>query len=495
MKFLAIYFVLFVNYILLGQFQIDTTFDGANVKEVNFIKLVAKKKNLNIYKVDIITRPDPANPIDSTLKPSSRWFYFGIENVKGYKLYLNFINTDPALPFYSYDNKNFKRVSYDKKKKLFYIQPTKNKIYLSYFIPYTDKNLINTEKLMEKNHYVKIDTIGFSVSKLPIKMYTITNFKISDSLKRKVWIHSRIHTSEAPSSFIVDNFIHLLLSNNHYYQEILNNVVFYIVPFTNPDGVKYGLSRSNLQGINMEINWNRPDSLTAVELSQIKKKFLELNSKHKFDIVFNSHSQIENRVIYWLHHKSTLNEKLYKNQILFAYLGTDEKYFYPPFEHFSDISPKYLEGLCWLINGDTTVALTFETSYAYYNTKKKGETVNLTNLKILAKNILNSFNDYLMIPNKYRLVIDNDTTQSISDYHYFYFGENYLLKNKGDKIVYKLYQNLLGNYKVYKWDIDKNNFYGWKFIKKIALKKGNKDIILESTRDNEFWDAILLVKD
>ncbi|HOJ38216.1 MAG TPA: M14 family zinc carboxypeptidase [Ignavibacteriales bacterium] len=489
------FIVILCNILIYSQIIIDTSFEAANLSSLKIYK-IGKKTKSNDFRIDVMSKLDPANPVDTALKPSSRWFYFGIENIKNNKLYFNFINSDPALPFYSYDNINFKRMQLDKKKNSFYITPSKNKVYVSYFIPFTHSNLYNTEKVLLKSKFIKIDTIGFSYSNLPIKLYKITNFKKPDSIKKRVWIHSRIHTSESPASFLVDEMIKLLVSNSSYYHQMLDNIIFYVVPFANPDGVKYGLSRSNLQGINLEINWDKPDSLTAIEIKYLKEKFLHLNSQKKFDIVFNSHSQVRNRVTYWFHKpdSTSINKELHKKQLLLGYLGTDDKYFYPPFDQFSYIKPRYIEGQNWLINGDTTVALTFETSYGYYLDGFYGEKVDIKNINKIAKNILYSFNDYLMIPNKHRFVIDNDTTNGINNYKYYYFGKNYLLKNKGDKVTYNLSENLTGNYKIYKWDVDKNGFYKWIFKQKIALKNGNQTITFNVKDDNEFWDAILLVK-
>ncbi|MBQ7997775.1 MAG: hypothetical protein IJ296_00375, partial [Bacteroidales bacterium] len=53
-------------------------------------------------------------------------------------------------------------------------------------------------------------------------------------------------------------------------EDLRKNVVFYILPFTNPDGVQEGMSRSNSNGINLEVNYNYPDELTAQEVKNIK---------------------------------------------------------------------------------------------------------------------------------------------------------------------------------------------------------------------------------
>ncbi|HOP49701.1 MAG TPA: M14 family zinc carboxypeptidase [Ignavibacteriales bacterium] len=488
-------FIIFFNCIsiIYSQISYNCNFENGNVKYVDIAKIAKTKrsKKIDFYRLNIYSVTDPKNPVDSSLKPSSRWFYFKLFDVKNKNLIFNFINSDPYLPFYSYDNINFQRII-NHKKYGFYLKPEKDTVYLSYFIPYTHKNLHLGEKSWRKSQYFQIDTIGYSTDSLPLKLYTVTNNTLSNLNKKVVWIHSRIHTSEAPSSFIV----HFLLKNllfDKSFSELLNNVVFYIVPFTNPDGVKYGLSRSNIQGINMEINWNRPDSLTANEIKILKKKILEIDSIKKIDILLNSHSQIENCLTYWIHSLKSTSRKYFNKQMLFAFLTTNKKYFSHHDFKYSDINPKYVEGQFWLKNLDSTIALTFETPYGYYRNNPKSELVSLKNLNKISKNLLNSINDYLMINNSYRLVLDNDKNNVFNDSLNYYFNNDYKILNKNNKIEYSLKTKLVGKYQIYKWEKVGDN-YKWRYLKTIYLKPKLNKIVFKENKNNQIWDAILLIK-
>ena len=58
---------------------------------------------------EVTSEKDPLNPVDTLLAPSSRWFYFMMTGTKDKVVTINLIDTDPAAPVYSYDNKNWMR--------------------------------------------------------------------------------------------------------------------------------------------------------------------------------------------------------------------------------------------------------------------------------------------------------------------------------------------------------------------------------------------------
>ena len=65
--------------------------------------LHAAKNSLEVMSFGIRSRIDPLNPVDTALLPSSRWFHFRLEGVKGKLMFLHIPNTEMVRPFYSYD--------------------------------------------------------------------------------------------------------------------------------------------------------------------------------------------------------------------------------------------------------------------------------------------------------------------------------------------------------------------------------------------------------
>lgn len=65
----------------------------------------------------------------------------------------------------------------------------------------------------------------------------------------------RQHPSEVSGSFLSENLIKIFLQNNESSDFLLEKFNIVIVPMTNPDGVIYGNSRSNLAGYDLNRHW------------------------------------------------------------------------------------------------------------------------------------------------------------------------------------------------------------------------------------------------
>ncbi len=349
---------------------------------------------------EIIPKTDPANPTDSSLVPNNRWFYFRMTGIKDKQIHLLFKLTDPVRPVYSYDNVHFERFSeyestYRKVSKKF----EKDTVYIAYYIPYDFSYLQHRMKQWcTAGNIVKLDTIGLSNQKRPLQLMTITDTSVSDSQKRRIYIHGRAHSSETPASWHLDGMIDAILANTPHAKAYRKQMIFYILPIVNPDGVENGLSRSNSQGIDLENNYNTSDSLTAVEVQAIKKTLGRLCFERPLDMVLNMHSQITPHLTYWIHTASSTSQVFYNKQMLLANLtmaltplfGKDDLLF-------SDLPKNCLEGWIRERFGDQTLALTFETPYTYYNKLPYGTWVTLENLNSLGEISLCAIGDYFKL--------------------------------------------------------------------------------------------------
>jgi murein tripeptide amidase MpaA len=55
------------------------------------------------------------------------------------------------------------------------------------------------------------------------------------------------------------------------------NFQFVIIPFVNPDGVKYGNQRVNLAGSDLNKSWTNPNAVFEPEVYQVKKWLKNMN--------------------------------------------------------------------------------------------------------------------------------------------------------------------------------------------------------------------------
>jgi hypothetical protein len=471
---------------------------------------ISTKDSILTLSYDLSSRFDPLNPVDTALKPSARWYYFRIDGVKGKQIFLNIQNSEAIRPFFSYDGINFRR--FDEGENLNRRQVnkifTQDTVFISHFIPYTYSHLLNKIEQWRKCEYVDYREIGKSHLGASIPMLTITDNRVSDQNKKRIWIHGRAHPSEQPCSWHLESMINELTSGSEYSRSLLSHSIFYIVPMINPDGVIGGYSRSSSTGVNVEINWDREDSLTTPEIKVLKAILTELTTERPFDLFLNMHSQIANSATYWIHTAESTSPVTYRNQLLLSNLTINENPFYSSKDQsFSDMAPRYPEGWMWNRFGDKTVAITFETPYTYFRENKDGDWVSVDNLARMGKSSLYAISDYLDISTSNRLLVNpcilNKRRWEKSSENNGVFFEDFFHKatSKRAKVLFTAHDVKQGEYKIYSWSVgpaDKVSPEGkncWSEVAKVRQKRDGKlRLKLKADRVGGVVDKFLLVK-
>ncbi|OFY41089.1 MAG: hypothetical protein A2X18_12065 [Bacteroidetes bacterium GWF2_40_14] len=471
---------------------------------------VSAKDSILTLSYDLSSRFDPLNPVDTALKPSARWYYFRMDGVKGKQIFLNIQNSEAIRPFYSYDGINFRR--FDEGENLNKRQVnkifTQDTVFISHFIPYKYSRLSNKIEQWRKCEYVDYREIGKSHLGVSIPMLTITDRSVPDQNKKRIWIHGRAHPSEQPCSWHLEAMINELTSGSEYSKSLLSHSVFYIVPMINPDGVIGGFSRSSSTGVNVEINWDREDSLTTPEIQVLKAILTELTEEIPFDLFLNMHSQIANSATYWIHTAESTSPVTYKNQLLLSNLTVNENPFYSSKDQsFSDMAPRYPEGWMWNRFGDKTVAITFETPYTYYKENIDGDWVSVENLSRMGMNSLYAISDYLDISTSSRLLVNpriiNKRRWTKTSGNSDVFFEDFFHKalSKRAKVIFYAPDVKQGEYKIYSWSVgpaDKVSPDGkncWSEVAEVRQKRDGKlRLRLKADSVGGVVDKFLLVK-
>lgn len=514
MKKILILLLLFVSANASAQIKFDTDFESGSLGKVELIDSanirISDKDSVMHLSYNIESRFDPINPVDTTLPPSARWFYFRITGAKNKYIYLNFKNTDPLRAVYSYDNKTFMRFAENEavrsKVSKRFIGDT---VYIAYFTPYTNSFLQSQIDKWKNHGNVNCEIFGYSKNNRPMHLLTITDKRFDDKNKHVIWLHARTHTSETPSSWHLDGMIESLLYSAAG-EEYCKHFVFYIVPFANPDGVAEGLSRSNSTGVNQEINWNKDDFETVIEVKNLKKKMTELTTNRSFDMMLNLHSQVANSATYWIHTIKSTSEESLRGKLLLAYLNMFENDYLKPSELlFSKIADRYPEGWFWNKNEGKTLAVTFETPYSFYGKRDITTWVDTDNLRDFGRATLDAVAMYFNIAAPDRIIIENTNTKqkgkwtSENSNNFVFLGNDYVRSNSADATITYRYKNLdAGKYKIYRWEVGKNNEKPsenpsrWVLIDEYTHKKqSNFKLKLQSKSPGEIFDAIMLVKD
>lgn len=97
----------------------------------------------------------------------------------------------------------------------------------------------------------------------------ITSPKVSDSKKRNIFITARNHPYESSGSFIAEEMIKYLLSDDPKAEELKQKNVIYFIPMMNPDGVVLGCNqRTRPNGVNISFgaDTDEPEVKTLLNL-------------------------------------------------------------------------------------------------------------------------------------------------------------------------------------------------------------------------------------
>ena len=455
--------------------QFDANFESGAFQKAELLDAALVKTDLrdSVWHLsyNIYSQPDPVNPVDTDLAPSARWFYFRMIGVKDKQLYLNFFQTDPVRPVFSYDGRHFERLAaYE-----CVVEPRRqgqpgrrqvrtrfdrDTVYLAYYDPYTFAYL--QQRLVDwrsTGNVIALDTIGYSYRGLPLQMMTVTDTSVPDTDKKRIYIHGRTHTSETPGSWHLDGMIDAITANTPEGAAYRRQIVFYILPFTNPDGVVEGLSRSGAHGVNLEVNYDRPDSLTVPEVKAIKSNLERLTASSPLDMSLNMHSQVEAMATFWVHTPQGTSQAYYRNQLLLANLTMFQN---PRFGKkdlsFSDGGARYVEGWMWNRFKERTTAITFETPYTYYQLQPDGDWVTTDNLRQMGGQLLHAVGEYFALSTPSRVLVQAQKPKNIKQWEFQmpeeepFIGDGvYRAKRNNAKIAYHAPLLPAGHYRVYRW--------------------------------------------
>ncbi|MDR2585636.1 MAG: hypothetical protein LBC84_05375 [Prevotellaceae bacterium] len=455
--------------------KFDTDFASGSLQKVELLDaaLIKTSARDSVWHLsyNLYSLPDPLNPVDTSLAPSARWFYFRMIGVKAKQLYLNFFLTDPVRPMYSFDGLHFERFAPHE----CIVEPrrqgqpglrqvsvrfTRDTVFLAYFVPYTFDYL--QQRLSDwksTGSVIALDTIGYSYRGLPMQLLTITDPSVSDAYKKRVYIHGRTHTSETPSSWHLDGMIDAITANTPEGVAYRRQMIFYILPFTNPDGVEEGLSRSAAHGVNLEISYDRPDSLTVPEVRSIKKILERLTADRPLDLILNMHSQVESKATYWVHTAEATSMPYHRNQLLLANLTMFQNPWFGKNDlSFSDGGARYVEGWIWDRFGEQTQAITFETPYTYYQLQPNGDWVTIENLRQMGGKLQQTVGEYFALSTPSRVVVLPQKPKNSKQWDFVmpedepFIGDGiYVAKQNNAKITYLSPPLPAGHYQIYRW--------------------------------------------
>lgn len=443
--------------------RFDADFESGNLGQVELIDKtrlrVSPNKPVTYLSYLVHGKLDPDNPVDTSLEPSSNWYYFRMTGTKGKKIHIFAPDNGVARTSYSYDGVHWEHLPLAEPQghlvdKLF----TGDTVFIALYEPYTYSYLQERIKTWGGRPDVTLDTIGFSHEGRPMQLLHVTDPSVPAAQKARIWIHGRQHPSETPASFLVDGLMDYLTSDTPEGRSLRQQIDAYILPFANPDGVADGHSRCNALGVNQEINFGRSDDSTVVEVKAIKETMARLTEDRPFDFVLNSHSQHSESATFWVHKASTTSPSYFRKLWTFTGLVCSFNPCIQPRDlNFSDMASRYVEGWCWDHAGENTIALTIETTYSCYSFDREGLWADNDNIRAFGKRTMQAVAEYLGLSLPGRYLVDTPDRLSAGwekmpgQERSFIGKDAWQATRAGASVVYTRNQLPAGRYDIYRY--------------------------------------------
>jgi hypothetical protein len=127
-------------------------------------------------------------------------------------------------------------------------------LYLARLEPYRISDLNRLLDEIRTNPLVEITPIGRTVEGRPLKIVRIGN----PDAPHRVLLRARAHPWEPGGNWVVQGLIRALLADDEVSRKCLERYCVYVLPMANKDGVARGLTRFNVQGKDLNRNWDKP---------------------------------------------------------------------------------------------------------------------------------------------------------------------------------------------------------------------------------------------
>ncbi len=246
------------------------------------------------------------------------WYYFRLDNLPKKPVTVDLVNIageynyhSPAFavnkhtrPVYSYDGTNWThfrddQVSWEDGDPRLTLQftPEHERMWIAHVPPYTNRDLA---KLFEaiSSPFVERTSVGRTVEGREMPLLTITDPKKPEARKRVVWLMFRQHAWETGSSWAGEGAIRFLISSDPRAARIRESTIFKIFPMADPDGVFHGGVRFNLNGYDLNRNWDTIDPQKMPQIAAQHRAVLEwVDSGHRVDAFLSLHNTESNEYL------------------------------------------------------------------------------------------------------------------------------------------------------------------------------------------------------
>ena len=137
------------------------------------------------------------------------------------------------------------------------------RLYVARIEPYRVSDLERLLKSIPANPRFQVMKIGKTVGGRDLEILRIGDPSLA---RYRVFVRARAHPWESGSSWVVHGLVQRLLRGDEEVRRFLRAYMLYIMPMANKDGVALGRTRFNLNGKDLNRNWDAPaDTALAPE--------------------------------------------------------------------------------------------------------------------------------------------------------------------------------------------------------------------------------------
>jgi hypothetical protein len=238
----------------------------------------------------------------------ANWYYFRVDGASREPMTFDIVNlpgeynyqpnqgaiTKDTPPFISFDGTHWEHVrtfEYDPKepKLVLHVQPRGNRFWIAHCPPYTNETLMKLRNEIRRSPDFHEEMIGTTPGKRPLVLWTITH---GDSQgKPVIWLMFRQHSWESGSSWVGEGLIRTLLARGQESTRLRGGAVWKIFPLCDPDGVARGGVRFNVNGYDLNRNWDVADPARMPEIAAQRNAIARwIRDGNRIDFLLSLHN-------------------------------------------------------------------------------------------------------------------------------------------------------------------------------------------------------------
>ena len=149
------------------------------------------------------------------------------------------------------------------------------RLYVARIEPYRISDLDRLLGTIRRNRLVEITPIGRTVQGRELEIIRIGD----EHAQHRVFLRARAHPWETGGNWVLEGLIHRLLKGDEDAKKFLQRYCVFILPMANKDGVARGGTRFNLQGKDLNRNWDKPADPQLAPENAALEKWLEKMSR------------------------------------------------------------------------------------------------------------------------------------------------------------------------------------------------------------------------